>query len=122
MEYIPGPIHESFQKSHYYLLSSDFTWSICIKRYSEFKEISDWDNYTTSVQLFEGDIIVLKFFKHDELSMAHCYLEKIIRKNVDQEINAEANIGHYFIEKNKSLFQPVDKMINREKKINTLLK
>ena len=101
MKYIPGPIHRSLQKSHYYLLRSDFAWSICTKRFSEFTDIYDWDIYTTKVQLFEGDIIQLRFFKLDELSISQCYLEKVIRINGDEEVyKAEANIFHSFIMNN----------------------
>ena len=134
MKYIPGPIHRSLQKSHYYLLRSDFAWSICTKRFSEFTDIYDWDIYTTKVQLFEGDIIQLRFFKLDELSISQCYLEKVIRRNGDVELyKAEANIFHSFIMnnlvkdnsnvlKNTPIFQSADNIIKRNKKINTILK
>lgn len=127
MKYIPGPIHRSLQKSHYYLLRSDFAWSICTKRFSEFTDIYDWDIYTTKVQLFEGDIIQLRFFKLDELAISQCYLEKVIRRNGDVEVyKAEANIFHSFIDNNlytdNPIFQSADKIIKRNKKINTILK
>jgi len=126
MEYIPGIIHELFQKTHYYLLRSDFSWSNCNKRYSEFNEISDWDNYTTEVKLLEGDIIALKFFKYNQDISTHCYLEKVIHKNGDEEIyNKESTISFNFLEHNldrdKSLFQSADKIINRDKNINLIL-
>jgi hypothetical protein len=123
MYYIPGQIHESFQKSHYYFLKFDFTWSNCTKRYSEFNDISDWDNYTDHIKLYGGDIIQVKFFKCGQFSSTYCYLEKVIFRNGDEKIyNTETLISLSFLEVNKEiLFQSADKIINRDNKINTLL-
>ena len=108
-------------------MRSDFAWSICTKRFSEFSDIYDWDLFTTKVQLFEGDIIQLRFFKLDELSISQCYLEKVIRRNGDVEVyKAEANISHSFIMNNlvkdNPIFQSADNIIKRNKKINAILR
>jgi len=123
MDYIPGQIHESFQKSHYYFLKFDFTWSNCTKRYSEFNYNTDLDNYTDHIKLCEGDIIQVKFFKYNQLSSAYCYLEKVICRNGGEKIyNTETLISLSFLEVNKEiLFQSADKIINRNNKINILL-
>jgi len=133
MIYIPGIIHESFQKSHYYLLKSNFFWSNCTKRYSEFNEISDWDNFTHTIELLEGDIIQVKFFKFNQVyntykfsQDAHCYLEKVIRRDGSEEIyNTESTTSLNFLEHNignEKLFQSADRIINRDNIIDTLLK
>lgn len=125
MEYIPGNIPESFQISRYYLLRYDFVWSNCTKRYSEFIDISDWDKYTYQIELYEGDIIQVKFFKYHVISTIHCYLEKVISTNGDEKIyNTESTISLNFLEHNMGdgkLFHSADKMINRNKIINSLI-
>ena len=124
MEYIPGNIHENFQKTHYFRLKSDFVWSNCTKRYLSFTNIEDWDNYTYQINLCQGDIIALKFFKYGD-SNAYCYLEKLIFKDGGEKIyNTESSISLNFLEHNlgdKRLFQSADKIINRDKLINSIV-
>jgi len=48
MNYIPGQIHENFQKEHFFLVNSDFNWINCKdKRCGEMKAITDWNETET---------------------------------------------------------------------------
>lgn len=48
MDYIPGQIHESFQKEMFLLVNNDFNWINCKdKRLNEMNDISDWDETAT---------------------------------------------------------------------------
>ena len=126
MEYIPGQIHESFQKTHYILVRHDFNWTNCTKRYKEFSHIIDWEKYTETIELLENDIIALKFFKYNQTSNAHCYLEKVIRKDGSEEVyNTETLVTLNFLEHNldrdQSLFVSANNIISRNNKIKQLL-
>jgi hypothetical protein len=126
MEYFPGQIHESFQKTHYYLLRHDFNWLNCTKRYNTFTNTNDWEQYTETIELFEMDIIALKFFKYNQTSNTHCYLEKVIRKDGSEEIyNTETLVTLNFLEHNldrdQSLFVSANNIMSRNNKIKQLL-
>ena len=44
MEYIPGQIHESFQKEYFFLVNFNFSWINCRdKRWGEMTNTRDWD-------------------------------------------------------------------------------
>lgn len=61
MDYIPGQIHESFQKEHFFLITQDFIWINCgLKRFGEINQSKDWDE-TSDVSLKKGDVIVVRF-------------------------------------------------------------
>jgi hypothetical protein len=128
MNYIPGQIHENFQKEWFFLINFDFSWSNC--RDKRWGEMSD-SNETDTVELSKGDIVVVRFFKSSQTSNAYTYLERVIYNNGDvTEYKTESIISLALIEKNldpekfenKSwLFTDVTKSFERDKKIETIL-
>ncbi len=131
MDYIPGQIHESFQKEHFFLISNDFAWINCSdKRWDDMKSSIDWDE-TVTIELSKGDIVVVRFFKSSPTSDAYTYLERVIYNNGDVvEYKTESIISKGLIEKNlhpgkaenKSwLFSDVTKAFERDKKIEKIL-
>jgi hypothetical protein len=131
MDYIPGQIHESFQKEHFFLISNDFAWINCSdKRWDDMKSSIDWDE-TVTIELSKGDIVVVRFFKSSPTSDAYTYLERVIYNNGDVvEYKTESIISKALIEKNlhpgkaenKSwLFSDVTKAFERDKKIEKIL-
>ena len=131
MDYIPGQIHESFQKDHFFLINNDFAWINCRdKRWGDMKSSIDWDE-TATIELSKGDIVVVRFFKSSPTSEAYTYLERVIYNNGDVvEYKTESIISKGLIEKNlhpgkaenKSwLFSDVTKAFERDKKIEKIL-
>ena len=131
MNYIPGQIHEKLQKEHFFLVNSDFSWSNCRdKRWGDMRDIEDWDE-TDTIELYKGDIVVVRFFKSSPISEAYTYLERVIYNNGDvTEYKTESIISKGLIEKNldpgkvenKSwLFSDMTKSFERDKKIETIL-
>ena len=131
MDYIPGHLHEKLQKEYFFLVNSDFVWSNCRgKRLSEMKDMSDWDE-TDTIELSQGDVVVVRFFKSSPTSEAYTYLERAIYNNGNiTEYKTESIISKGLIEKNldtgkvenKSwLFTDVTKAFERNKKIETIL-
>ncbi len=131
MDYIPGQIHESFQKEHFFLINNDFAWINCRdKRWGDMKSSIDWDE-TVTIELSKGDIVIVRFFKSSPTSDAYTYLERVVYNNGDVvEYKTESIISKGLIEKNldprkvqnKSwLFSDVTKSFERDKKIEKLL-
>ena len=131
MNYIPGQIHENFQKEHFFLINSDYSWLNCgDKRWCEMSNSKDWDE-TDIIELSKGDIVVVRFFKSSPTSEAYTYLERVIYSNGDvTEYKKESIISLALIEsnldpgkvQNKSwLFTDVTKSFERDKKIETIL-
>lgn len=131
MDYIPGQIHESFQKEHFFLVNYDFVWSNCgQRRLYEMSDSSHWDELPT-IELSNGDIVVVRFFKDKPTSSAYSYLERVIYKCGDVvEYKTESIISLGLIEsnldpqkvENKSwLFTDVSKSFERDKKIESIL-
>ena len=131
MDYIPGQIHENFQKEHFFFINYDFTWLNCgPRRYSEMSDSSHWDE-TESLELSKGDVIVVRFFKDKATSSAYSYLERVIYNNGDVvEYKTESIISLAFIEKNLNpeivknkswLFTDVTKSFERDKIIENVL-
>ena len=131
MNYIPGQIHENFQKEHFFLVNNDFNWINCKeKRLSEMTENTDWDE-TETIELKNGDIIVVRFFKNSPTSNAYTYLERVIHNNDDViDYKTETIISLALIEQNldpakfpnKSwLFSDAKKIIEREIKLESIL-
>ena len=132
MNYIPGQIHENFQKEHFFLVNNDFNWINCKdKRWGEMTDHIDWEDETETIELKNGDIIVVRFFKNSQTSNAYTYLERVIYSNGDiTEYKTETIISLALIEKNldpgkfpnKSwLFSDAKKIIERERKLESLL-
>lgn len=125
MEYIPGQIHESFQKIHFFEVNHDFVWTNCDKRYSEFKASIDWDTHSVPVSVKPGDILSVRFFnyglKYNQFSSAYCYLEKIISDGVEVEFFTETIISYEFIEVNSKIFTDITPLMERDKKINQII-
>ncbi len=136
MKYIPGIIHEKYQESWYFILNNDFNWSNCDGlRWSDFS-ISDYDNNIKVVKLEKFDIIKIKFFKPQQASNAHCYIESVIRGEKETVYNTETIISRDFIEKNlttslntripidgkeKCIFSDVTFSMKRDNKIKQIL-
>ena len=131
MDYIPGQIHESFQKDHFFLINNDFAWINCRdKRWGDMKSSIDWDE-TMTIELSKGDVVVVRFFKSSPTSDAYTYLERVVYNNGDVvEYKTESIISKGLIEKNldpgkvqnKSwLFSDVTKSFERDKKIEKIL-
>jgi hypothetical protein len=131
MKYIPGQIHESFQKEHFFLINHDFDWSNCgPRRLNEMSDSKDWDE-TESIELSKGDVVVVRFFKGRPISDAYSYLERVICSNGDIiEYKTESIISLGLFEKNldpgkfenKSwLFTDMTKSFERDKIIESLL-
>ena len=123
MKYIPGYLHESLQKEHFFLVNNDFCWSNCgPKRLSEMSDSKDWEE-TIPIDLVIGDIVVVRFFKSSTTSQSYTYLERVIYSNGDVvEYKKESIISFMFIEANKgSLFTDITKSFKRDKKIESIL-
>lgn len=123
MEYIPGPIHDSLQREHFFLINYDFCWLNCgSKRYSEMNNSRDWDE-TESIDLSAGDVIVVRFFKDKPTSSVYSYLERVIYSSGDVvEYKTESIISFDFIGANTGyLFTDITMMVMREERINLLL-
>jgi len=129
MEYIPGQIHESFQKEHFFLVNFNFSWTNCRdKRWCEMSMPTDWDE-TDTIELSTGDVIVVRFFKSDPAVSSYSYLERVIYSDgVETEYKIESIISREFLVKNTTmnkneinLFDHVTKVFERDKKINLLL-
>ena len=131
MEYIPGQIHENFQKEHFFLVNNDFAWSNCgPRRLNEMSDSKDWDE-TESIELSKGDVVVVRFFKGRPISEAYSYLERVIYSNGDIiEYKTESIISLALFEKNldpgkfenKSwLFTDITKSFERDKIIESIL-
>jgi hypothetical protein len=131
MNYIPGQIHENFQKEHFFLVNSDFNWINCKdKRWGEMTDHTDW-NETETIELKSGDIIVVRFFKSSPTSETYTYLERVIHNNGDViDYKTETIISLGLIAKNldpgkfpnKSwLFSDAKNIIERERKLESIL-
>lgn len=123
MTYVPGIIHENFQKEHFFFINGDFVWVNCDKRLRDFSVSSDWDEFTSTVELKYGDIISLRFFKPSNQSPPYCYLEYVISGDVKKVYKTECTISLAFLEHNLDngkLFLNANKIIERNKKLNEL--
>ena len=121
MNYIPGQIHENFQKEHFFLINNDFVWSNCgPKRLSEMSDSKDWDD-TLSIDLVKGDVISVRFFKSSPTSEAYTYLERVYNGEGVVEYKKESMISFGFIQFNKEIFMDITKAFERDKKIETIL-
>ena len=125
MEYIPGQIHESFQKEHFFLVNFDFYWTNCRdKRCCEMSMSTDWDE-TDTIELSTGDVAVVRFFKSSPTSESYSYLEKVIYSDGSViDYNIESIISREFIVYGGSygnIFTDVTKLFERDKKINLII-
>jgi hypothetical protein len=120
MDYITGILHESLQKEHYFQIESDFTWINCKgKRLSELNSSKDYEEFTNSIDLIKGDILVIKFFK--TTTDCYVYLEKIERDNILTFFKTETLISKGLIDCNPKIFRDISLSIKREYKINKIL-
>ena len=125
MEYIPGQIHESFQKIHAFEMREDFNIPILKKRWDESNLVDDDSTFTLSVS--KGDILIIRFFKPnttDHLSISYTYIDKLITNGTEHNIMSECTLSREFIvnnTQNNVLFLHVTKMYERDKKIESIL-
>jgi len=115
MEYIPGKIHESFQKEHFFLVNFDFSWI-------NFFTLDETD----TIELSTGDVVVVRFFKSSPpTSESYSYLEKVIYSDGSViDYNIESIISREFIVYGGSygnVFTDVTKLFERDKKINLII-
>ncbi len=121
MNYIPGQIHENFQKKHFFLINNDFVWSNCgPKRLSEMSDSKDLDD-TAAIDLVKGDVISVRFFKSSPTSVTYTYLERVYNGECVVEYKKESIISFGFIQSNKEIFMDITKAFERDKKIETIL-
>ena len=126
MEYIQGFVHHSLAKSHYYEFNMNFTMLVCnnVRYYG----IDDYDKESYGLDVGEGFIISVKFFKTKEGSSAYCYLEGYYDLNGNYtQVNQETLMSKSFIEINSQEFGSklmidITKKFNRDKKIDLILK
>lgn len=133
MDYIPGEIHESYQKEYFFLMNSDFVWSNCRDKrlFDMIKQGADIGALDETIELSKGDVVVIRFFKSKPTSSIYAYLERVIYNNGDvTEYKTESIISLGLIEKNldtgvrenKSwIFTDVTRAFEREKKIHSIL-
>ena len=123
MEYIPGPVHESFQKIHALEVLNDFIVPILVKRWNESNLIDD--KSTETLNLVKGDIILVRFFKPgDTSSTCYSYIESLITKGDEHKIFRECCLSREFVVQNtinEALFNVVTKQYERENKLNQIL-
>jgi len=123
MIYKPGILHEKFQREHFFFINGDFVWINCDKRLRDFSVISDWDDFTSTVNLKYGDIISLRFFKPSDQSPPYCYLEYVMSGDIKSVYKTESTISLSFLEHNLDngrLFLNANKIVDRDRKINSL--
>lgn len=131
MQYIPGNIHESLQKEHFFLVNLNFSWINCKdKRLSDMNDSLDWEE-TDTIELTEGDIIAVRFFKSSQTSSAYIYLERVYYNDGDtHEYKIESTTSLALIERNLNpnkfgnkswLFTDITEIFIRDKKIEDIL-
>ena len=125
MKYIPGIIHKSFQKPHYYEVLNDFIISICSIRNYELQTLGDYEKYTNDIILKKGDIVCFKYFKYSQTSTAYSYLVGYVNEYY-HEVNSETILSREFVTLNSTemdgkLFINITKQVERDNKINLVL-
>ena len=122
MDYIPGQIHESFQKIHAIEMREDFNIPILRKRWNDTNLIEDDSTFSLSVS--KGDILTVRFFKPHISSTTYTYIENLITGNTEHSVMSECTLSREFIVRNtlnEILFSIVTKQYERDKKIENLL-
>lgn len=120
MEYIHGHVHSKLQQEHYYEIDKSIYISVLKdgKRHSDLSTSSDYDYLTYTIELFEKDIICVKFFKANEYSLsAYSYIESIN----DKPIKSESLISRDFISSNEIIFKDITFAMKRDKLIDSIL-
>lgn len=127
MTYIPGQIHESFQKPYYYELSQNFSFLVSNVRCRDLKTSRDYDDYTRPVDLMKGDIIVLKYFNYltsnyGVYSSTYAYFDSIIRDKLGRlAVELESIVSKDLVFLNKSIFSDITLAYERDKIIESIL-
>ena len=122
MEYIPGQIHESFQKIHAFEMREDFNIPILTKRWNEANLLDD--DSTLTLVVSKGDILTVRFFKPNTNSTSYTYIDKLITNGTEHNIMSECTLSREFIvnnTQNNVLFLHVTKQYERDKKIESIL-
>jgi hypothetical protein len=120
MEYIAGHVHSKLQQEHYYEIVNSMFISVLKdgNRHSDLRTSDDYDNLTDTIELFENDIICVKYFKLDEYSsVSYSYIEKINKKKIQRE----SLISIDFIISNENVFKDITLIIKRDKLIDSIL-
>jgi len=122
MDYVPGLIHDFYQRSRYYCLLSDFSWINCNNdlRWNKMLYSKDWDNLDT-IDLKVGDIIGIRYYKPSDSSGLYVYLDYVISGGVCIYYYVESIISKDFIDINVGIFSDITLSFNRDKKIGVLL-
>ena len=122
MEYIPGQIHESFQRIQAIEMREDFNIPVLKQRWNDTNLVDDDSTFTLNVR--KGDILIVRFFKPNTSSTSYTYIDKLITDDTEHNILSECTLSREFIVKNtlnEVLFSIVTKQYERDKKIEVLL-
>lgn len=127
MMYIPGIIHESLQKLSYYELvnlDSDDIIALDNIRSNETHLYEDASCYYNHIIIERGDIISIRYFRSNQISEVHVFLEDIFRKdgtviNVNSETLSSKRNFNFRID--QKFYKNVDTIMIRNKNISYLL-
>ena len=118
MEYIPGFIHERFQKEYYFEMTNELNISVCNENFRQNNISAFNDDNTYTYELTVGDVICVKYFRDSEYSVSsYAYLVSV---NSDI-INRETCISKELIDRNPFIFKDVTIIYERDEKINNIL-
>lgn len=137
MKYIPGYLHEFYQKPRFIQLEHGFTISILKEGY-RFEDLMDFNRYDIlldSYELFKGNIIEFRLFKQPieyKDNRPHLFIDKIINDKIEAIIERESILSWEFLNHNLtnklrndgtfgSLFSDITKIITRDTKINQII-
>lgn len=119
INYIPGILHESLQKEHFYEVVNEFVSTICND--VRFQNLDDYDTETYCIKFQETDVIVLRYFKYRPDATVYAYIEGYYRNNEFIQISQESIHSREFILINEFLFRDVTKMYERNNKLEKIL-
>lgn len=127
MKYIPGIIHESFQKLSYYELvnlDSDDIIALDNIRSNETHLYEDASCYYNHIIIERGDIISIKYFKFAQTLEVHVFLNTIFKKDgsiINVESETLTSINSFKWKVVQKFYKNVDDIMFRNEKIESLL-
>lgn len=127
MKYIPGILHEIYQRPFYIQIGFEFIMSILKDefRFDDLKMGCDYDTKLDDLSLDSDDVIKFRWFKTKQDQTAHIFIEDLIKSNGDIiSLNRETIISYDFITHNRNkngYFIDVSKIYQRDQKINQIL-
>lgn len=123
MKYIPGVIHQKYQRVQAIQLNNGFNF-LCLKEgiRNEDHNFNDESQYEI-IELQKNDIFLVQYFKKNLLSTAYTFF---IKHN-DKEINLESIVSREFIEvnlterKENGIFTDITRQFVRDQRLNQIL-